>query len=64
VLFAAKGLDCSVIYNSLDRETLQTMIERPGRRALSQILIDGQAAGGYQQRASLDSRGEFDQVFM
>jgi glutaredoxin 3 len=59
-LLAAKGLDYSEVDVSLDQEIMQTMIERSGRRSVPQIFIDGEAVGGYEQLALLDSRGELD----
>jgi len=59
-LLRSKGLEYREIDITYDEELQQEMIERSGRMTVPQIFIDGQAVGGYDDLAHLNSSGELD----
>lgn len=53
-LLAARGIKYQEYNVSQDHALLAQMVERTGGRTLPQILIDGQAIGGFDELRRLD----------
>ena len=59
-LLDRKGLPYEEIDIGLDPAFRQRLVELTGRWTVPQIVIDGEAIGGYTELRALDRQGELD----
>ena len=60
-LFKKKNIDFKEIMAKGDSPEWDRMIERTGGRTTPQILIDGEAIGGYTELAAMNAQGILDE---
>ena len=61
-LFKKKNIEFKEIVVRGDTPEWDTMIERTGGRTTPQILIDGEAIGGYTELAAMNAQGILDEM--
>lgn len=62
MLLKKKGLDYKDILVSNDDDALATMLKRGKGRSVPQIIINGQAIGGFDELYALEQSGDLDKI--
>jgi glutaredoxin 3 len=61
-LLQRKGVEYQEIHIDGDMEQMQIMVERSRRHTVPQIFIDDYHVGGFDDLATLETRGELDRL--